>query len=88
MRLGIAGYLSYFVPNYRKTKSMANRKIAGMQLLLAVSILSCKKDYHNSPGPADKKLVVKLENQALQTLAPADGASGRFHLPAPKTLSC
>lgn len=44
---------------------MANRKIAGMLLLLAVSILSCKKDTDNTPAPTDKKLVVSLQNHLI-----------------------
>jgi hypothetical protein len=43
---------------------MANRKIAGMLLLLAVSILSCKKDT-GTPAIINKKLVVKLENHLI-----------------------
>jgi hypothetical protein len=42
---------------------MAFRKIAGMLLLLAVSILSCKKDT-DSPA-ADKNLVLSLENHLI-----------------------
>lgn len=44
---------------------MANRKIAGMLLLLAVCILSCKKDNDNNPAPTDKKLVVSLQNHLI-----------------------
>jgi hypothetical protein len=44
---------------------MANRKIAGMLLLLTVSILSCKKDTDNNPAPNDKKLVVSLQNHLI-----------------------
>jgi hypothetical protein len=65
MRLGISSYLSYFVADSKKQKSMANRKIAGMLLLLAVSILSCKKDTDKTPSPADKKLVVSLQNHLV-----------------------
>jgi hypothetical protein len=65
MRLGTAATRSYFVAASIKTKSMANRKLAGMLLLLAVSILSCKKDNDSSPTPADKKLVVSLQNHLI-----------------------
>lgn len=43
---------------------MANRQIAGMLLVLAVSILSCKKDAE-SPAATDKKLVVNLKNHLI-----------------------
>lgn len=44
---------------------MANQKIAGMLLLLAVSILSCKKETKETPAPIDKKLVVNLQNHLI-----------------------
>lgn len=43
---------------------MAIQKLAGFLLLLAVSFASCKKD-DNTPPPADKKLVIKLDNHLI-----------------------
>lgn len=43
---------------------MAKLKITGLLLLVAVSILSCRKD-NDKPEPAAKKLVVKLDNHII-----------------------
>lgn len=43
---------------------MARMKIAGLLLLLAVSVLSCRKE-NNKPEPGIKKLVVKLDDHII-----------------------
>jgi hypothetical protein len=53
---------------------MANRKLPGMLLLLAVSILSCKKEKHDEAPAVDKTLIVKLDNHLI-TVGEIDSAN-------------